>query len=145
MPKKSIESFFETVDDRTHFVVYRGFLRFVLRYLLREKCCDDVHGWDFVEKTFEYYKGTGIAETATTETLIVLLHRFGVVKPLYYCPTVSQRAFKGLEHLNKNFLRTATSVKAFPTLGFVTHFKFQVSRQAIEEVLATRELSQEEV
>jgi hypothetical protein len=141
--RKSIEDFFQTADDRTYFTVYRGLLRYALDYLASGAQQGDVHGWDFVERTFEYYKGSGVAETATVEKLIVLLFKLGVVTPMYYCPTVSQRAFQGLQHFNKKFLRSATSLAAFPQTDFITHFQFQVNRQALDEALMLDEIAHE--
>jgi hypothetical protein len=142
---KTIKDFFQSADDRTYFIVYRKFLLFVLLYLLKEKCYDDVHGWDMVEKSFEFYRGTAIAGNTTTEKAIILLHRFGVITPLYYCPTLSQKAFTGLVRYNKQYLKKATSLASFPTAGFVTHFKFQVNKKALDEVLLAFTTTHDEV
>lgn len=127
-----VEKILETVGSHE-------FLRYALDYLLSEKCRGDVHGWDIhTECTSKVYKGSGAGEMATTERLIILLHKLGIVEPLVYCPTVSQKAFKSLECTTKVELKTAKLVENFPFPGFVTHFAFQVNRETVKVVLATK-------
>lgn len=115
------------------------FLRYAFDYLLSEKCHGDVHGWDLhSDCTFQFYKGTGSAENATTERLITFLHKLGILEPLGYCPNLSQKAFKSLECTARAEVKKAKLIENFPFPGFVTHFVFQVNRAAIKAVLATK-------
>jgi hypothetical protein len=102
--------------------------------------CGGVHGWYFVECVYDYYTGTGLAETATAEKIIRLLYRFGVISPVAYAPNTSQRAFFGLERPNRGFMSKLSNVASFPKHGRETHFQFNVKPQVVEEVLATKEM-----
>lgn len=137
MPK-TIEDFFQTLDDRTHFSAYGGCVRYVLDRMFRDR--GGVHGWYFVERVFEYYTGTGLAETATADKIITLLFHFGILEPVCYCPTTSQAAFFGLTRPPRFVIRELNNVSEFPKHGHETHFQFNVKPQVIEEVLATKEM-----
>ena len=119
-------------DYSTTFICHRTYIFWILKYLLEK--CDDISGSELVDKSFEYeqHKGTGFAGNDITRKVICFLFACEVLKPLYYAPTISQQALSSLQYLKKEYY---TDIKKFPDVEFVEHFKFEISRNNIIQVL----------
>ena len=83
-----------------------------------------IHGSDILEWVMMFYHGSATGDSHTAETIIRRLVADEILEPLECAPTLSQRAFAGLQYSRKGYKR---AVQRFDcAYGLQTHFKFRI-------------------
>jgi hypothetical protein len=117
-------------DYQTAKIVYKKGLAAVMQRLSQlHNVRPEIHGSEINDWVCDAYRGSGLAETATTEKILRGLVEVGVLTPLQVQPNHSQAAFAGLSYSKNGYQNV---VRYFTTAyGLQTHFWFTINRGEI--------------